>query len=74
MADLLVSNQERAAVVLPGQGQEQSEPASCDAGGLQRVARPQPRAPVLLQDRHGRHTAGHLRGRQPAVSAVFNVG
>lgn len=38
MADLLVSNQERAAVVLPGQGQEQSEPASCDAGGLQRVA------------------------------------
>lgn len=50
MAPLLVSYQEWAAVVLPGQGQEQGEPASRDPGGLQHFARPQPRAPVLLQD------------------------
>ena len=42
VADLLVSHQERSAMVLPGQGQKQSEPASCDPGGLQRFARPQP--------------------------------
>lgn len=42
MADLLVSYKERTAMVLPGQGQEQSEPAGCDPGGLQRFARPQP--------------------------------
>lgn len=48
MAPLLVSNQGWAAMVLPGQGQEQSEPTSCDPWGLQHFARPQPRAPVLL--------------------------
>jgi len=65
MADLLVPYKERTALVLPGQGQEQIKPASCDPGGLQRPARPQPRAPVLLQDQHGGHTAGNPRGRQP---------
>lgn len=50
VAHVLVSYQEWAAVVLPGQGQEQGEPARCDPGGLQHFARPQPRAPVLLQD------------------------
>lgn len=65
VADLLVPNQERPAVVLSGQGQKQSEPARRDAGGLQRFARPQPRAPVLLQDRHGWHTASNPGGRRP---------
>lgn len=65
MAYLLVSNQERAAMVLPGQGQEQDEPASCDPGGLQHFTWPQPWAPVLLQDCHGWHPAGNPWGRQP---------
>lgn len=63
VAALLVSHKERTVVVLPRQGEEQTEPASCDARGLQHFARPQPRAPLLLQDWHGRHTAGHSRGR-----------
>lgn len=65
MADLLVPHKERTAVVLPGQGQEQIEPASRAPGGLQRSARPQPRAPVLLQDQHGGDAAGDPRGRPP---------
>lgn len=71
VAYLLVSYQEWAAVVLPGQGQEQGEPASRDPGGLQHFARPQPRAPVLLQDRHGRHAAGNPRGRQPLAPLLL---
>lgn len=63
VAYLLVSHQERPAVVLPGQGQEQSEPAGCDPGGLQRFNRPQSRTPVLLPDRDGRHSAGDPGGR-----------
>lgn len=50
VAYLLVSHQERPVVVLPGQGEEQSEPAGRDPGGLQRFSRPQSRAPVLLPD------------------------
>lgn len=42
LANLLVSNQKRSAVVLPGQGEKQSEPTSRDSGRLQYSARPQP--------------------------------
>ena len=58
-----MSHQERSAVVLPGQGQTQGEPAGRDAGGLLRAARPETRAPVLLQDQRRRCTGGDSGGR-----------
>lgn len=65
VADLLVSYKEWTAVVLPRQGQEQSNPTCCVSRGLQCFAWPQPRAPILLSDWHGWHTDGNSRGRLP---------
>lgn len=74
MADLLVSCKEGAAMVLPWQEQEQSEPASSESGGLQGPARAHPRAPVLLQDQYGWQSAGHPGGKPPlSVVLLCNI-